>query len=74
MARGSKQPRRARRICLREQRDQKSNTDHYDRGRADIPKSDGVDPEDEKTAPIYLYHGARHIGEIVAAVMRSALT
>ena len=60
-----------RRIRLREQSDQKKKTDHRDHDHAAIPRSGGIDSEDNKIAPIYLDRGRRHTGEIVAAVMHA---
>ena len=63
-----------RRIRLRKLRDQVTRTNQFDRDRAVITRSGGVDSEGDEIPPITIDRGRCHIGEVVAAAMRSALT
>ena len=53
------------------QRDQLNRTDQFDRDRAVILRSGGVDSEVDKIKPITIDCGGRHIGKFVAAAMRA---
>ena len=59
------------RIRLRKQRDQANRVDQFDRDRAVIPGSGGIDSEGEEISPIRIDPGGCIIGEVVAAAMRA---
>ena len=53
------------------QRDQASRTDQFDRDHTVFPGSGGVDSEGDKIPLIRIDRAGRHIGEVLAAVMRA---
>ena len=56
---------------MHKQRDQRETTDHFGRDRATILGSGGIDSEGDEIEPIVIDHGGRHIGEVVASLMRA---
>ena len=59
------------RIRLRKQHYQAHRIEQFDRDRAVILRSVGVDSGEDSVEPITIDRGGRHIGEVFAAAMRT---